>query len=283
MNYEMAPTLNPDSPTWAAMVASVQKTDGKMLGLLSQPGLRLVLQKAAVSGTNIIDLVTGRTIDPDSYLFFNQVPVPTGSKVIINDDWTVSVIYNGDEIAQEKWFQGTRRSVRELKYLNADGTTDYLEEYAADGKLHSTLYYDDGKLQEIAFCDDAQRVVLQYFFYEGKLNFVTVTNPDSGQVESRYATMNDFLIETLADFLKPQDTVVIRYMARELTVLRRSRSYNILVLSEPPRDESGQIRGNLAAILNNEIDWIHEVRVSPAYYEDLEESGLPMTKVKQEQ
>ena len=45
----------------------------------------------------------------------------------MNEDRTISVINDGEEIGQVITYPETRRHVKEVKYLNVDGTTDFLK------------------------------------------------------------------------------------------------------------------------------------------------------------
>lgn len=69
----------------------------------------------------------------------------------MNEDRTISLITDGDEIGKVSLYPMTRRHVKEVRYFYPDGTIDFIEEYAADGKLFSTIYYCNDQVQEIAF------------------------------------------------------------------------------------------------------------------------------------
>lgn len=107
--------------------------------------------KEAVQGINILDQVTQRSHDPETFLFFNQVPTAYCTEVYMNEDRTISLITDGDEIGKVSLYPMTRRHVKEVRYFYPDGTIDFIEEYAADGKLFSTIYYCNDQVQEIAF------------------------------------------------------------------------------------------------------------------------------------
>ena len=107
--------------------------------------------KRSGAGINILDQVTQRSHDPETFLFFNQVPTAYCTEVYMNEDRTISLITDGDEIGKVSLYPMTRRHVKEVRYFYPDGTIDFIEEYAADGKLFSTIYYCNDQVQEIAF------------------------------------------------------------------------------------------------------------------------------------
>ena len=51
----------------------------------------------------------------------------------MNEDRTISLITDGDEIGKVSLYPMTRRHVKEVRYFYPDGTIDFIEEYAADG------------------------------------------------------------------------------------------------------------------------------------------------------
>lgn len=280
MNYELLTDVELGSDGWEKVQKNLKKRPGKVLTLASENDFRDVLKAAGLQGINVIDRVTKRHYDPDSYRFFNETPVPTGANVVVNEDWTKSVLLDGEEIAEQNWFDDTRRAVMDVEYNNPDGTLDYIEEYASDGSVFSNIFYYENKITEIEFFNNKAQVVLRYFYYEEDLNLVVVEDPKTHQVLRRYDDLDGFLVDELKGLLKPTDTVYLHYLGLEVDSLRLSRSHNVIELVEPPLDENGEVRGNLAAIMTNEIPWIQEVIVQIAYYQDLVASGLPMDKVK---
>lgn len=280
MNYEMINTVEFGSDAWQKVQENLKKTPGKVLTLSAENDFRNVLKAAGLRGVNLVDKVTGRKYDPDSYRFFNEVPTPTGSNIQVNEDWTVSVLLDGAEIAKENWFDDTRRATMDVRYNNLDGSLDYIEEYAADGTLFSNIFYYEDQMVEIEFFNMKGQVALRYWFYEDELNYVTIEDPKTHKPTQTYDDLNDFVVDQLSKMLKPSDTVVIHYLGMELDSLRLAQSHNVLDLIEPPLDEDGNVRGNLAMVLTNDIPWIQEVKVAIPYYQDLVASGLPMDKVK---
>lgn len=87
----------------------------------------------------------------------------------MNEDRSISVINDGDEIGQVVTYPETRRHVKEVNYLNRDGTTDLIEEYADDGALYSNIHFFNDAVQEIDFFDSQQHPIVQYFFMRDKL------------------------------------------------------------------------------------------------------------------
>lgn len=51
-------------------------------------------------------------------------------------------------------------------------------------------------------------------------------------------------------------------------------------MAEAPLDESHNLRGNLRAILTNDIPYVQEVRMSLADFQQLGTTDAPMRKVK---
>lgn len=279
MNYEILNILEPAMPTWPAQEARIKQNHGKLITLAPDPGL---LQKSAqtdVEVINIVDYVTKRTINPETSMFFNQAPVVDGAEIFMNADGSIDVIKDGNKIGAVYNYYNSRRLVNNVTYYNRDGSLDFLEEYAYDGKLFSRIFYADNEVQQIVFYNDDESPVLTYYFYEHEMNLITVEDPKTHLIIEDYDNTADFLATKVAEITNAKDQVGIIYMGIELTVLSQTKSDNTLYLVEDPLDENGQVRGNLAEILNNQLPYVQHVVVNQAQAEELKESGAPTDKL----
>ncbi|MCI1891037.1 MAG: hypothetical protein ABF743_01795 [Schleiferilactobacillus perolens] len=279
MNYELVNTINPGLADWPAMKARVQKENGKVLTLASAPGLLGVLKQENVQGLNVIDELTKRKYHAQDYLFFDRVPVPTATDIIMQSDGVITLIYDGETIGYVTTYAGTRRAVKEVRYINPDNTLDNIEEYAFDGSHYTTIFYYNNEPQQIQFFNNQGQVCLRFFLYEKVVNLITIEDPATGKVLQRYDTMTDFYIARLQQILNAGDRVTIDYMGVELFALAKTASHNVLHLVESPFDENDQIRGNLKMILDNSIPYIQEVEMSQAAYNALALRNYPLTKI----
>lgn len=280
MDYEMVNLIRPDSTNWAQQKERAKTFQRTVLTLAPNPGFFGLCKTQGITGLNLLDWITKWTYDPDGQLFFNQLPTVTGAEIFMNEDQTISIISDGDEIGQLRLYDGTRRRVKDATYFNADRTIDFIEEYTFDGQLFSNLLYDKSEVQRIDFYNEAQQPVLRYFFYEKALNWITIEDPTTAVIVSQYPNMMAYLTNQLAKLLKPDDSVAITYMGMELSALALSASENTLYLQESPTDAEGQIKGNLAGILTDRIAYIQHVAVTKAAYRLLQASQLPLTKVR---
>lgn len=235
MHYELVTVIRPNDRIWMTQKSRI-KEGNQVLSISPSPNFQAMLQKEAVQGINILDQVTQRSHDPETFLFFNQVPTAYCTEVYMNEDRTISLITDGDEIGKVSLYPMTRRHVKEVRYFYPDGTIDFIEEYAADGKLFSTIYYCNDQVQEIAFFNDQQQSILNYYFYQGAINLVTIRDTATLKVTQKFNTTLDFIREQLALRLTENDTVGISYMGLELFALATSNSRNTLYLEESPLD-----------------------------------------------
>ncbi|KRM87289.1 hypothetical protein FD19_GL001447 [Lacticaseibacillus thailandensis DSM 22698 = JCM 13996] len=250
-----------------------------MLTLAPMPGFSGVLAAEQVQGINLVDQITSRTYDPDGYRFFNDVPVPTNTEIFMNEDGSISLIHEGIEIGKEFLYANTRRRAQDVRYHNLDGTMDYVEEYAFDGNRFSNLFYYNNELQEMVFYDNAGNARLRFFYYGGALNFITIEDPQTHKVQTKYNTQLDFYAHELAKIVGPQDTVTITYLGVELDAVAQSPAHNVLEMVESPLDDTGAVRGNLAGILQDEIPYIQEVRMTRADRDAVVAAGMSDRKI----
>ncbi|MDF7639676.1 hypothetical protein PT285_09715 [Lactobacillus sp. ESL0791] len=281
MDYELVnETVNLNPDVFKAVKTRLQKNHGQLLCLTSMPNMRNFLQANDIEGTTLIDHITGRTYDPASYRYFNEVNIPAMDYVQMQKDGSIFVDDQGIFIAREYLFPNTRRATQDIRYLNPDGSLDYVEEYVSDGKVYSHLYYSDGQLQEIEFVNMEGQPVIRYFYYDGALNFVTVENPATHEVTNRYNNLVDFYVDQISKMMRPQDTVSINYLGVDLFALRDAKSTNKYYLAEDPVDDTGKLRGNLDGILANRIPYVAEVHVTKPAYEKLKGFDVPLDKVR---
>ncbi|KRK71071.1 hypothetical protein [Lacticaseibacillus nasuensis] len=279
MHYELLNTLAPTAAIFPVVQARAQAVHATLITLAATPNYGGLLQQVGLPGVNLLDRATGREYHADQYRFFNRVRVPSLAKIDMNENGSISVLHQGADIGREYLFPNTRRAAQDVRFTNPDGSLDYIEEYASDGSVFSNLFYTKGDMQEMAFFNADEQVVVRYFLYQGAVNLITLEDPQTHAVTARYDTLNAFLAAQLAALVTPQDTVTINYLGIELSVLVGSQSHNRLVLSEPPLTDDGAVRGNLAAVLTDTIDYVQEVVMSPAAAATLKNAGMPMTKV----
>ncbi len=280
MKYELLNTITPGTEAWDQVVARAKKNHERIIVLAAMPNFAGILNQAGLKGVSLIDRVCNRTYKKDDYMFFDRIPVPTGAKIEMNEDGNLNVLYDGDKIANVSLYPNTRRAVQDVRYLNPDGTLDYIEEYATDGSHYTNIYYYNNEMQEIDFLDMQERPVLRYYLYEGVINFVTIENPVTREVTAKYNSVREFVTADMPNIVKPNDTVTISYMGIELDALGQTNSHNILAMVEDPFDEHHEVRGNLQAILKNDIKTVQEVQVPVIAYQELQKTDLPSDKLK---
>lgn len=259
MDYEILNMLNLSSATWPEQQERMLRSDATLITLAPDPGILQKQKMTDVKILNIVDYVTGRTTNPETFMFFNQAPVVDGAEILMVKHGKIDVIKDGFRIGEVHTYLNSRRLVNNVTYFNLDGSKAMVEEYAFDGKLFSRLYYNDNQVQQIIFYNDNQDAVLTYYFYEGVINFVTVEDPKTHQIIERFDTLADFLANKVAEITKSKDQVGIIYLGIELTSLTFSQSNNTLYLVESPLDNDGNIRTNLNLILENKIKFIQHV------------------------
>ncbi|MGM0238856.1 hypothetical protein [Enterococcus sp. AZ103] len=280
MDYEIVGIIETNNPIWEKQKKRVQNNRGKLISILPDLEFDKKLFDEKVEGLNIINKITEKSYDPAGFLFFNKIPTSSEAEIFVNENWSISVVHNGEEIGQVILFPNTRRHVKQVKYFNIDNSIDFIEEYASDGKLFSIIYYHDNKIQEIAYMNDQKIPVLNYYFYNEDINFVTISDPSILEVTHKYQNSIEFLAVQLANILQEDDTVNFSYMGIELLALSKSKSRNILNLEESPFTEDGQVKGNLLGILENRIPYVQEVKMSQDYFVALKNKNISVDKVK---
>lgn len=279
MNYELMTVIRPNGEIWEKQKEQLQQPHTKILSISPMPDFQTVLRRLDVTGINLLDELTNRSFDPETFLFFNQVPTVKNAEIFMNENRSISILYDGSEIGKVFLYPQTRRHVREVRYLHADRSLDFVEEYSGDGKVYSHIFYDKDQVQEIQFLNDHEQPIVTYYFYQGQINFITIRDPETLAIRERYQTLAQFIAAQLAKVVNPEDTVTISYLGMELFALEKTTSYNILRLMEEPIGEDGQIKGNLRSILENKIAYVHRVKMKQEYYEQLKATGVNLQKI----
>lgn len=279
MNYELVTVINPDNMVWQLARQRMIDDKSQVLSIFPSPDFAKLKQDAGVQGFNLFDLLTKRTYDLTQSMFFNQAPVPSLAEIFMNEDFSISILHEGDEIGTLELFPNTRRLVKSIHYLHGNGDKDYVAEYTIDGKLFSEIFYFNNKPQEIHFYNEKHIPIISYYFYEGRLSYVTLNDEETGEMVTGFNSLEEFIADQLSKILTINDRVTISYLGIELTALSKTTSYNILHLTESPLDDAGNVKGNLLAILNGNIRYIHEVSMSLEYKQLLIKKGVSVAKV----
>lgn len=280
MNYELVTLIRRGNPEWEGIAERLHCEAAKLISVLPSPEFSKSIEDLKIEGINLFDYLTRRSYDLSQSLFFNRAQVPSFSEIFMNEDYSISIIHEGQEIGIMELFQNTRRLVKNIQYLHENGEKDYIEEYAIDGKIFSEIFYFNNLPQEIHFYNDKKIPVISYFFYEGRLEYVSLNDQRTGEVKEGFKSLDSFISEQVAKIITSIDQVRISFLGLELTALSKTNSHNILRLNESPFDENGEVKGNLLAILTNKIDYIQEVEVSLETKQSLIKKGVPVSKVK---
>lgn len=279
MNYELVNIVNPVSESWKIQKKRALTAEETIIALAPNSGTAGLAKSEGVTIVNLIDFIVKRKYKNKKGLFFNRAPVPTGSEIFMNQDRSISIIFNGEEIGLIDLYIGTRRYVKAIHYKNTDGTPDFSEEYTLEGDKYSAIYYARDEIQKIDFFNDAGKIIVSFFFYEGSVNFIIVRNADNGVIENRYNNLSDFYADQVANLLNSNDVVNINFMGIELDSLSKTRSYNNLYLEESPLDDMGNVKGNLHFILQSKVKFIQKVITSEENFKILKSREKNMDKV----
>lgn len=280
MNYELINNIALGTPQWQTIKGRIKRENKQLLTLTAMPRFADILNSEQISGVNLIDHLIGRQYDQSGYRFFNDVPVPDGDQIFMNADGSISIINNGDPIGQEFLFSKTRRRAQDVRYMNPDGSLDYIHEFAFDGSTFSNILYYNNEIQELDFMDKQERVHIRFFYYNKVINLVTIENPETHVVEAKYDTLLAFITDQLAKMVTPDDTITITYLGLELDAISQTSSHNVLDMVEDPYDAQGKVRGNLLGILENRIPNVQEVLVSQRNYQRLADDGIATDKLR---
>lgn len=278
MNYELVTVIRPEQETWILSKKRIYESKGKVLSILPSQFFAKHLEDEKVKGVNVFDELTKREYSLDKSMYFNEAPVPSYSEIFMNGDFSISIINEGEEIGSVELFPNTRRLVKNIHYFS-EMRKDFTQEYTIDGELFSEIFYFNKKPQEIHFYNKNRVAVISYFFYEGKLEFISLNNGKTGTMVQGYTSFEEFISDCVAKMLTVKDRVTISFMGIEMLALSKSRSYNILELTESPLDDNGEVKGNLLQILKNDISYIHEVKMSLEYKQLLLKKNVPISKV----
>lgn len=278
MEYELVSVIKPNNPIWEKQKNRLKTHGGQVISISPSPTFNQLIANEEVQGMNLLDLLTQRGHHEENFLFFNQIPTAYSAEIFMNEDRSISIVNDGEEIGRVVLYPETRRHVKEVQYLNSDGSTDFIEEYADDGALYSNLFFFNNTVQEIDFFNSKQFPVVSYFFYEGKINLVVIRDPETMKVTAKYSSLMDFVTTQVAHLVNPKDQVSISYMGLEMFALEKTTSHNILYLEESPFDSKGVIKGNLLSILKDKVSYIKEVRMSETHYKQLKDKNVPLDK-----
>lgn len=278
MNYELVTVIRPEQETWILSKKRIYESKGKVLSILPSQFFAKHLEDEKVKGVNVFDELTKREYSLDKSMYFNEAPVPSYSEIFMNSDFSISIINEGEEIGSVELFPNTRRLVKNIHYFS-EMRKDFTQEYTIDGELFSEIFYFNNKPQELHFYNKNRVAVISYFFYEGKLEFISLNNGKTGTMVQGYTSFEEFISDCVAKMLTVKDRVTISFMGIEMLALSKSRSYNILELTESPLDDNGEVKGNLLQILKNDISYIHEVKMSLEYKQLLLKKNVPISKV----
>lgn len=279
MHYEITNAINENSASWQEQRKRTEETNGTIVTLAATPATYSFIRQSKLKIVNLVDFVSGISYGKHKGIFFNKADVPEGSEVFMNANGSISIIHDGDIIGSIELYQGTRRYIRSINYDNRDGSRDFVEEFTQNGQKYSRLYYSRGKLQRVSYFNSEEQVVLDFYVYDGKINFISISNPHSHKIEKKYDTIEDFWREQISRIVSSEDTVGITSLGPDLQSVTNTSSSNTLYFKEDPLDESGKIKGNLEFILKNDVKFIDRVYVTSATYKVLSDNGLPMDKV----
>lgn len=278
MDYELVNVLRPNTDNWKIQKARAIKNGSTLITLAPDPSFFRKKETEYANAINIIDVVTKRTYDENSSLFFDKVRTVDGAEIFMNKGGLISIIKNGEEIGKLRYYSGTRRLVQDVTYFNRDGSKDYIEEYAFDGKKYSNIFYFRNQVQQIEFFDDQENVPLRFYFYGGAINFITIENPNTHMVEKKYDSMAEFMADQVSQIVEINDRVGISYMGIELDALSKTESKNTLYLDESAY-ESGVMKGNLQMIIDNQIQYVNRVEVSEEDYQKMLGQNVDIKKI----
>ncbi|MGL5886794.1 MAG: glycosyltransferase [Leuconostoc suionicum] len=206
-------------------------------------------------------------IDETKGIWWGELPVPNEAQLIINKDWTKSIVSRGKQLATVRWFGDSKRIVQAVVWQDSDGKIDYKDIYLRDGRLFAKQYFSEGKLLESDFYFGHPEVVVSDYYFEGKRNFVYV----AGQ---KYASAEKYMMNTLSKYAGNDYNVT--QLQREMRYVPKRTTLTILdELSNEKRD----IWSQLTVILKDNQHVITRILVDQKNYLKLRMTGLPMKKV----
>lgn len=278
MNYELVNVLRPETDNWKKQSDRAFNNKSTLITLAPDPFLEKKRRDNYHNIINVVDFVTKRSANYQGSLFFDKVPTVAGAEIFMNIDGVITLVKDGDTIGVMRTFPNTRRLVQDVTYFNVDQTRDVTEEYTFTGQLYSNIFYYKNEIQEIAFFDDNQNVRLRFHFYLGSINFITVENPITHEVEEKYGSLAEFQAAQIAKIVNKNDTVGITYLGLELDALAKTKSENTLYLEESAF-EGDNLKGNLQLIIENRIPYIQKVIVNREDYEKMVALKVDISKV----
>ncbi|QEA58936.1 glycosyltransferase [Leuconostoc koreense] len=230
-----------------------------------------LIQKLGLNPRSVFDIYAQAylsEIDETKGIWWGELPVPNEAQLVINKDWTKSIVSRGQQLATVRWFGDSKRIVQAVVWQDSDGQIDYKDIYLRDGRLFAKQYFSEGKLLQSDFYFGHPEVMVSDFYFEGKRNFVYV----AGQ---KYASAEKYIVNTLSKYTENDYNVT--QLQREMGYVPKRTTLTIIdELSDDKRD----IRNQLTDVLKNNQHEITRVLVDKNDYLKLRMMGLPVKKVR---
>ena len=207
-------------------------------------------------------------IDVSKGIWWSDLSVPNDAQIVVNQDWTSSVVSLGSELAQVKWFPQSTRIVQAVSWLDTDGKLDYKDIYHRDGTLFARQFFSEGDLLESDFYQTTGELSTVDYYFNGARNFVV-----HGQ--SQFSSADTYLLDVMSSF--PEVTFDITQLGRELDFAPDNTQ---LIMPAGVIDDQGQIYPNLIQILTNDQHKIKRVIVSKDDYQRLIKAGYASNKLE---
>ncbi|CAK8054182.1 glycosyltransferase [Eupransor demetentiae] len=205
--------------------------------------------------------------DDKNGIWFTDLPVPNEAQLVINDDWTKSMVSNGHELAKIRWFANSQRIVQAVAWQDSDGQIDYKDIYQRDGRLFAKQYFSEGELLESDFYIGQRQAQTRDFYFEGQRNFVEAEGKKFPSAEAYLANLGDSF---------HANQYRITQVGREIDFAPLN---SVLTFPEGVQDAQGNIYANLAGILQEAKHKIQHVEVRQADYDLIKAAGLPTDKL----
>lgn len=203
-------------------------------------------------------------------LWFYDLPVPNQAQLVVNQDWSKSIVSSGRVLADVRWFANSNRLVQAVTWLTAAGQVDRKDIYQRNGRLFAKQYFHNGQLLQSDFYLDAKKILVQDFYFQGLRNLVI------DQRGQQYPSAENYLKAVM--MAKKNYQIQISRFGREFDLAIPGTT---LVLPTGVLDEQQEIIPALKEVLLQKNHVITKVLVRPADYAILESAGLPLNKVDQ--
>lgn len=253
---------------WQIDQVNDQKSD-QLWVATSHPDLLKLVQKLGLDPKKVYDIQANRYLEENfnnqNELYWSDLKLPNNAQRIVNDDWTISIFDQGQEIGRMKWFENSNRIVEEVSWLDIDGVLNRKETYQRDGQLFSVTYYNENEPLQIDYYFGLGQLKLTEFFYQNNINFVK----DYGRnIESD--NPDDYIKKVLdADSHGNQYTITM--MGREL---KFAPDRSTLKLPYSVIGEDNLVIPNLSNLINSKQTNIEKIIVDSKTYSRLSEQQL---------